>query len=308
MKPVLERIILLCILLGTTYYNLKLGLIVCFVIIVIYLQSNPCNTEGFNTEGFNTENDCNVLKIPEVQVMTTKDYTAIMVEPRKHRALEFVIQNFTDNLDENWNFMIYHGSDNKQYLENIIKKLSADVQNRITLINLKVPNINIKQYSTMFFCPTFYNNIPTETFLIFQTDSMILKENKDKIYDFLKYDYVGAPWPKSMGIWGKIEVGNGGLSLRKKSKMVELLKYKNKGIENGLYGKYVAEDKFFCGHYVPEVKIYKPTFIKATEFSVEAVYSENSFGIHKCWVNLNIQQMSKLCQLYPEIKILKDLQ
>ena len=121
----------------------------------------------------------------------------------------------------------------------------------------------------MFFCPTFYDNIPTETFLIFQTDSIILRENKDKIYDFIKYDYVGAPWPKTMDILGKMEVGNGGLSLRKKSKMVELLQYKEKGIANdGLYGKYVAEDQFFCGYYVPEVNVYKPTYIKAREFSV----------------------------------------
>ena len=303
MKPVLERIILLCILLGTTYYNVKLGLIICFVIIVIYLQSNPGHIEGFNVD-----EDCSSLKIPEVQVMTTTNYTAIMVEPRKHRALEFVLRNFTENLDENWNFMIYHGSDNKTYLENIVKKLSADVQSRIVLINLKVQNINIRQYSTMFFCPTFYNNIPTETFLIFQTDSMILKENKHKINDFLKYDYVGAPWPKSMGIWGKIGVGNGGLSLRKKSKMVELLKHKHKGIEYGFYGKYVAEDKFFCGYYAPEVEIYKPTFIKAKEFSIEAVYSENSFGVHKCWVNLNINEMNKIYKMYPEIQMLKDLQ
>jgi hypothetical protein len=236
--------------------------------------------------------------------MTTTNYTAIMVEPRKHRALEFVLRNYTDNLDNDWNFMIYHGSDNKQYLENIVKKLSADVQNRITLINLKVSNINIRQYSTMFFCPTFYNNIPTETFLIFQTDSMILKENKHKINDFLKYDYVGAPWPRTMGIWGKIGVGNGGLSLRKKSKMIELLKYKDKGIENGYYGKYVAEDKFFCGYYVPEVKIYKPTFIKAKEFSAEAVYSESPFGIHKCWGGLKKHEIQNLIKMYPDIETL----
>jgi hypothetical protein len=304
MKPVLERIILLCILLGTTYYNLKLGLIVCFVIIVIYLQSKPCNTEGFDID---KENDCNVIKIPEVQVMTTTNYTAIMVEPRKHRALEFVMRNFTDNLDNNWNFMIYHGSDNKQYLENIVKKLSADVQSRITLINLKVSNINIRQYSTMFFCPTFYNNIPTETFLIFQTDSMILKENKDKIKDFLKYDYVGAPWPKTMGILGKMQVGNGGLSLRKKSKMVELLKYKNKGIQNGYYGKYVAEDQFFCGYFTPEVEIYKPTFVKAKEFSIEAVYSENPFGVHKLWTGLTPAELNNMIKKYPDIATLIQL-
>jgi hypothetical protein len=308
MNYTLERVIFLFILVITTYYNITLGLLVCFVIMVIYFsQVNNNIEEGFTIN--NNTNDCDVVKIPNVQVMTTTDYTAIIVEPRKHRALEFVLQNFTENLNENWNFIIYHGSDNMKMLKDIISRLSANVQNRITLINLNVRNLNIKQYSTMFFCPTFYDNIPTETFLIFQTDSMILKENRNKINDFLKYDYVGAPWPKSMGRLGKMEVGNGGLSLRKKSKMVELLKYKEKGIENGVCGKYVAEDQFFCGFFVPEVKVYKPTFIKAKEFSVEAVYSEKPFGVHKPWHSHNLKpyEYIKLCEKYPEVKILTQL-
>ena len=305
MRYPLERVIFLFILVITTYYDVTLGLLVCFIVMVIYLSKENDFMEGFSMDN----DDCNVVKIPDVNVMTTTSYTAIMVEPRKHRALEFVLQNFTENLNEDWNFIIYHGKTNEKMLKDIVSRLSANVQNRITLINLNVKNLNIKQYSTMFFCPTFYENIPTETFLIFQTDSIILKENKDKINDFLKYDYVGAPWPKTMGIWGKIAVGNGGLSLRKKSKMMELLKYKENGIENGKHGKYVAEDKFFCGYYVPEVKIYKPTYMKAKEFSVESVFYDKPFGIHKCWwYNLNMSELEKLYKLYPEIKILKDLQ
>ena len=312
-KDTIERVIFLVILVITTYYNITLGFLVCFIIMVVYFQteSNTNTTEGFwsltktNNNNDNIENDCDVVKIPNVQVMTSTDYTAIIVEPRKHKALEFVLKNFTENLNQQWNFMIYHGTQNENMLKNIVSGLSADVQNRITLINLNVKNLNIAQYSTMFFCPTFYENIPTETFLIFQTDSIILKENKDKIYDFMKYDYVGAPWPKTMGLWGKIGVGNGGLSLRKKSKMVELLKYKENGIENGKYGKYVAEDKFFCGYYVPEVQIYKPTYIKATEFSVEGVYNEAPFGIHKCW---EINSIKILSSKYPDISVLQKLQ
>lgn len=310
MSDILERVIFIIILIITTYHNITLGCLVCFIIIVIYLNKNI--EEGFNTEGFNTniisnDDDCNAVKIPNVNVITTTSYTAIMVEPRKHKALLFVMQNFTENLSEDWNFIIYHGKTNEKLMKYIVSKLSANVQNRITLINLNVKNINIAQYSTMFFCPTFYDNIPTETFLIFQTDSMILKENKNKIYDFMKYDYVGAPWPKTMGRLGKMGVGNGGLSLRKKSKMVELLQYKEKGIENGRYGKYMAEDQFFCGFFVREVNVYKPTFIKAKDFSIEAVYSEKPFGVHKLWSGITSTQLDHMFKKYPEIKILTQL-
>jgi len=303
MKHILERIIIIFILIICSYYNLILGFLVCFIIIIIYLHK-----EQFNIESFDTIDDCDVVKIPDVQIMTTTDYTAIMIEPRKHKALPFVLKNFTENLNSNWNFMIYHGSENKKMMEDIVSSFSEEIKSRITLVNLNVKNIRIDQYSTMFFCPTFYSNIPTETFLIFQTDSIILKENKDKIYDFIKYDYVGAPWPKSMGILGKMGVGNGGLSLRKKSKMMELLKYKNKAIFPNKYGKYIAEDQFFCGYYVKEVEIFKPTFIKAMEFSVEAVYADAPFGVHKIWSWLNPRDIKKLYNKYPDIKILKSLQ
>ena len=306
MEQILERIVIIIILIYSICYNLTLGYLVCFIIIIIYLHQQQFD---FNyEEGFdNIKDDCDVVKIPNVQIITTTNYTAIIIEPRKHKALPFVLKNFTENLSSNWNFIIYHGYENENMIHNIVFSFPEEVKSRITLVNLNVKNIRIDQYSTMFFCPTFYHNIPTETFLIFQTDSIILKENKDKINDFLKYDYVGAPWPKSMGVLGKMVVGNGGLSLRKKSKMMELLKYKKKAIFPNKYGKYIAEDQFFCGYYVKEVELFKPTFIKAMDFSVEAVYSEAPFGIHKLWSGLNNRQINILITKYPDIKTLIEL-
>ena len=306
---ILERCFLIITLVLTTYYNFKLGLVVCFIVLV-YLDTrqNQNNIEPFNTSSDDYyDSDCDVVKIPRVNINTYTLYTAIIVEPRKHKALPFVLQNFTENLNEDWNFIIYHGSQNESMVKSIISTFSESIKNRITLVNLKVKNISVAEYSTMFFCPTFYDNIPTETFLIFQTDSIILRENKDKIYDFIKYDYVGAPWPKTMDILGKMEVGNGGLSLRKKSKMVELLQYKYRGIANGQYGKYVAEDQFFCGYYVSNVNVYKPTYIKAMQFSIEAVFSEEPFGVHKLWSGLTYEQLNHLYNKYPDIKILMQL-
>ena len=212
---ILERCFVIITLLLTTYYNFKLGLIVCLILLVyldtIHNQNNISVFEPFNNntqadDGY--DSDCDVVKIPRVNINTYTLYTAIIVEPRKHKALSFVLKNFTDNLNEDWNFIIYHGTQNESMVKSIIYTFSESVKSRITLVNLKVKNISVAEYSTIFFCPTFYDNIPTETFLIFQTDSIILKENKDKIYDFIKYDYVGAPWPKTMGVFGKMGLKN----------------------------------------------------------------------------------------------------
>jgi len=194
-------------------------------------------------------------------------YTAVIVEPREHNALEFVLNNFLTNLSDSWNIIIFHGTENINYINNIIDNNLSEHKKRITLVNLNIKNLNSSGYSKLLVQKDFYNHIPTEIFLVFQTDSIICPEYKDLINKFIKYDYVGAPLAKEI-------VGNGGLSLRRKSKMLEIIdkcKYTNQ-----------PEDIFFC---MPcnEVSLNKPSYEEAKEFGVEIIYHPNSFGVHKLW-------------------------
>ena len=36
-------------------------------------------------------------------------YTAIIIEPRKHKAIKFVLKNAYDNLSNEWNIIIFVG-------------------------------------------------------------------------------------------------------------------------------------------------------------------------------------------------------
>ena len=210
-------------------------------------------------------------------------YTAIIVEPREHPALEFVLNNFVSNLSDEWNIIVFHGNKNIDFLKKIIEK---NLHTRISLINLQVDNLTINDYNNLFMKSTIlYDNIPTETFLVFQTDTIIFEKHKQLINDFLKYDYVGAPIKHNKTPW----VGNGGLSLRKKSKMLEIMNnepYKN-----------VPEDFFFS--LPTSVSIYKPSINEAKFFSVEAIFNEVSFGCHQIWIN---DKYNELCEMYPEAK------
>ena len=67
-------------------------------------------------------------------------YTAIIIEPRKHRALHFVLTNFLHNLSNDWNIIIFHGINNVEYVKDIVDSIETD---RISLINLNVENLNI---------------------------------------------------------------------------------------------------------------------------------------------------------------------
>ncbi len=299
---IFEKSIGLFLVIWYTLIDIKYGIAFGIIYMVYLMRWRDVELyEGLENNNKDVEF---IIDEPKEPITTYKKYTAIIIEPRNHKALEFVLNNFMENLSDDWGFIIFHSNTNKKTVENIMEEPLAKYKNKTTLINLNVDSkdFTIKEYSTLFYHENFYKYIPTETFLVFQTDSMILKENKDKIYDFLEYDYVGAPWPKTMGILGKMQVGNGGLSLRKKSKMLELLKYKDKGINTQypkLYGKYIAEDWFFNGYFVKDVTVYKPSFEKAKEFSIESIYYERPFGIHKCWSGLNNHQLHILKNKYP---------
>lgn len=228
----------------------------------------------------------------------TINYTAIIIEPREHPAFKFVFNNFINNLDEAWEFIIFYGTNNKEFMFNLIKNDYREQLDRIRLVNLNVDNLNIIDYNSIFYNKLFYDFINTEYFLIFQIDTLIRSSFKYYIYDFLKYDYVGAPWINPEKIFNRYDcnnVGNGGLSLRKKSKMLNIID-KYYSIKSLRYN----EDYFFTRKYVDN-NISIPTVDLAKFFSVESIYCEESFGIHKPWSHLNNEDYIKLISNNPEI-------
>lgn len=230
--------------------------------------------------------------------ITKFKYSAVIIEVKKHNALSFVLQNFLDNLTDEWLFIIFHGNDNKEYIQDILLDLNftKDIF-KIKLVNL---NVNIgdcnnntnNNYDYIWKNKGVYDYIPTDTFLIFKTNSVILNENKHLIYDYLNYDYVGAPWTDEV-------VGNGGLSLRKKNKMIEIIDKCEFSEKN--------EDEFFCRQN--SVAINHPSFEKSKQFSVETVFYHSPFGIHNCYKTdyLNLLDLNFLLKKYPIIKELRDL-
>lgn len=223
-------------------------------------------------------------------------YTALIIEPREHRALNFVLNNFLTNLSEDWSIIIFHGNQNIDYVKNIVENLEENYKNRILkLINLNIDNLTHHTYSDLFKFESFYDHIPSETFLVFQTDCIILKENKDFINSCLEYDYVGAPWVCSK------QVGNGGLSLRKKSKMLEIVK--SKGFVPNMY-----EDIYFTSNIDPNISYNIPDYTIARMFSVETLFYDSPFGLHNCWKYLNVEDLLFLINKYSELQELMYLQ
>jgi hypothetical protein len=202
------------------------------------------------------------------------DKMCVIVEPREHDFLSPVLHNFMYYLaPKGFGLMVFHGSKNKDFLQKIVKDWSY-----VHLVNMEVENLTIADYNRLLTSvDRFWDKIPAENVLIFQTDTFI---RNDKIDPFLAYDYVGAPWH-----WHPMKrCGNGGLSFRKKSASIKVIKSCH---YNG-----INEDVYFS--YNMNVA---PTEV-GYDFSIETLYSPNPFGFHNAWGHIPVDKIRPIIENY----------
>ena len=201
-----------------------------------------------------------VPKIP-----TETNHCAVIVETRRVDKMSTILKNhmyFLNQSDSNikWGLQIFHGLDNEEY----VKSITKDWKN-VDYVNTGVVNFTKTSYSQYCKTPNFWNKIKSDKILIFQTDSLLLRHGID---DFLNFDYIGAPWTKPKE--GTL-IGNGGLSLRTKQKMIEISeKYNN---ENDFTWEDIFFSKYLMGDNFPDLET-------AMKFSVEDVFHPKPLGVH----------------------------
>lgn len=164
-------------------------------------------------------------------------------------------------------------------------------------------------YNKLMLDPKFYAAFGEyEYMLIAQTDTLILNDGVE-IEEFMKlgYDYCGAPWEESQAYWfyttkgflyerfhiGKkflLRVGNGGFSLRKIDKTIELLK--NKWLWKILWGG--NEDFFFALYGLDnQIGFQVAPLENARKFALETDIRKNlesglhPFAVHKWQAEYN---------------------
>ena len=206
------------------------------------------------------------------------EHYAVIIEPRIHPDLLTVIKSTMYHLNETdsnikWGLQIFHGNQNKDIVENIQSSLT-----NVVLTNMGVDNFTHTQHSRYMESVEFWEQVKGIKALIFQTDSLLLRGGID---DFLEYDYVGAPWRKPKeNQW----VGNGGLSLRTISKMIEIC-------ENNPVTEDILEDIYFM-KYMKGIGV--ADIETAMKFSMEDVFSPNPLGVHNPIRHIGPEQLKKV--------------
>ena len=121
-------------------------------------------------------------------------YSVLLIETRPHPALAFVLENAAIHLSDEWQLIVCHGKLNADFVDSTIRVASVNVQKRTTKLNLNVSYMSIPRLNELFLTKSFYGNIPSEMFLVMQTDSMICPGQENTINTFMEFDYIGAPW------------------------------------------------------------------------------------------------------------------
>ena len=223
-------------------------------------------------------------------------HTVVLIEGRKPKSLSIILKSIFENLDATWDVLLFHSTENEQWMKGIVESFPTYKDRLMMKMTPGSPsNIDVNYYNKIMTTrESILDQIPTEIFLVMQTDSILCREKGHILKDFMKYDYVGAPWSHSEHTGN---VGNGGLSLRRKSKMLEILEKCPLGVHQ--------EDGFFSSG-CDAVKPYKPTAEEASRFSIESIYAPESFGVHKPWLHILEMEpiLCKQCGGYEELSYL----
>jgi hypothetical protein len=137
--------------------------------------------------------------------------------------------------------------------------------------------------SKMFTDPYLYADIlaPAEHLLVFQPDSIFCAGAPKTLNDFLEYDWIGAPWSATAR-----HGGNGGLSLRKVSKILQVLEKKRR-VNTGM----PFEDEWLSNELnaLPGARMAIANVSKS--FSVESVWDDAPLGYHIGWMGVHHPQV-----------------
>lgn len=148
---------------------------------------------------------------------------AFLVENRPLPMLAPLILQFMGVLPSDWRFRFMGSSESIRSIKN-----SRAIQHQVkagkldlTFIPSNMTTGGQEQISRFLTTSWLYEVVlqPAEWLLVFQIDSILCANSEGNIDDWLEYDWVGAPWSTSSRYGG-----NGGLSLRRVSSIIQILR------------------------------------------------------------------------------------
>jgi hypothetical protein len=255
--------------------------------------------------------------------IVTSNYYAVLVEPRSdHPLFEAVCKNVMYFLPKNWNLIVY------SYDENLVRKRLTNME--FLFYKTSKASFTLEEYSDLLMSLSFWDNIPSENILIFQTDSYITRQITDEYINTIKdYSLIGAVYRyvviddkgnnDNMDLCSVNKNRNfsmsGGFSFRNKSAMRDCIKYitldtiieyrrKNNlelDIRNMYYEDFYFEHALFLLNY--KLPSYNECRLFCSQLHYELVNSYAIHGLYRSYVyqNLIYNLRPSLAEIHDEV-------
>jgi hypothetical protein len=215
----------------------------------------------------------------------------VIVETRPIPALEESVLSIMNRC--HIPIQLFHGSENYRHI--MESRLGALVASgELTLTRLDLPKrIPIAGYNALLLSPLFWNAlIGRRKVLIFQHDSLCCNNSPYSAFEFLNFDYIGAPWSRKRPIGLVIDGGVGGFSLRDWAKCYESLERFSAASWAG------GEDGFFAFH-LDLMGASVASMEQGAMFATQSQFTSLSFGAHRIGF-LNNQDLKRFVTYCPE--------
>jgi hypothetical protein len=148
---------------------------------------------------------------------------ALLIENRINPILAPLMLHFISVVPPDWRFRFMGSQGSVEYLNKsmAIREHVAAGKLDLTYIPANMSTSSQEEISRFLTNLWLYEVVlqPAEWLLVFQTDSILCANSRQTLNDYLEFDWVGAPW-NPHGRFG----GNGGLSLRRVSAIIDILR------------------------------------------------------------------------------------
>ena len=114
-------------------------------------------------------------------------HALVIVEPRKHKMLKYVCENFDQNMCKSWDLYVFHGKSHRGHAEEAVQNIEG---RKVHLLGLEKDDFTADDYNITFKSLDFWNQVKAENILVFQTDAVLCPASKFKIQDFMDFDYI----------------------------------------------------------------------------------------------------------------------
>lgn len=186
---------------------------------------------ALNFSGDYLQNYDDYITVPKVSLEYAREQrtpynaskVALLIENRENPILAPLMLHFMSVVPPDWRFRFMGSVESVEFLNKSVAIRHQVEAGKLDLTyipsNMSVASqeeisrflTNLWMYETVL--------APAEWLLIFQTDSILCANAQRNLNDFLDYDWIGAPWNP-----GSRFGGNGGLSIRRVSAIVDVLR------------------------------------------------------------------------------------